>query len=614
MMKDNKIDKLFKAKTSEGPFTFKEAHWAAAEKMLDAEAAGAASTGRGFNLGLMAGLVLVATTLTASLIWLSPSQESTDNATNDQNLTETPAIETNSIELNPETKNEPQNATTYSEPINDQGHSTGDKTIEEKNPSIEQPAPVASASPEAKQESESTVQANAVASSQTSSTNETAQPQPNLKDIASGAHQSEAEASETEVSKGFAEKTMTTPGSNEATNTEQASANASLTQTSKQNTDNGANKAELSAAEESSTMPRKSLNGNTNQQASDNPMMNGTATSTSKKQPATNAHVPAQQNDVVENRMKIAHDLAEPTEPAQATSSKNAGDKMDAATATESGEETSNEDIEPFKWNDNFTYSVGGEFGYFFNQRQLSASPKYEQFRSQHETQNGSLTGGLSFQLGYRNWVLSTGIYQYVVREDVTYPSSVPTTVGVDESYWSTFQVWSHTIDSTWVINGINQGTWHVDTNWSVHEDSVFMEQWDSTIVQKENPKIAKNNGIKTIAYAEVPVLFGRSFKMNKLVLDVQAGMSFGFLTRIEGAQYTNQRITNLATENQIDQFNQVVYSGMLRVGLRYGLSQNLEVGLYPSLRYTLKSVLKPTFGDQKYVGYGLQFGLYYRL
>ena len=74
MMKENNIDKLFKAKASEGDFTFKEAHWAAAEKMLDGQ-----PKGGGFRFGLMSGLVIVTVSLVASLTWMNREEDTMHN-------------------------------------------------------------------------------------------------------------------------------------------------------------------------------------------------------------------------------------------------------------------------------------------------------------------------------------------------------------------------------------------------------------------------------------------------------------------------------------------------------------------------------------------------------
>ena len=551
MMKENKIDKLFKAKTSEGPFAFKEAHWAAAEKMLDAQ-----PKGGGFRFGLMSGLVVVALSVASAWWWVDTNQNETGDLPI-ENMVQTETTDVENQNTSPDTKI--QESDSYKKPVVSQPKQAQESGLTEKE-QIKNTQPdhqeilnlERAESMPSQNDNVNKAQADAMIISQPEQAFKTTSSQSD--DVTNSVEQA-SDGSQTDL----------------ARNDEAISPNTNLVET---NSSNGT----IPTASTSSVM-----------------LAATTEIKTQTRQPEK-----AEANTIGE----------EQTNPEQ---SETVSETILAGETETSGTE-SEEDIEPFKWTDNFTYSIGGEFGYYFNQRELTSSTKYQSFRNAHETQNGSFTGGLSVQLGYRNWTLNTGVYQYSIREDVQYPTALDVLKGVDNSHWNVNQNWSYKVDSTWVIDTIYVGHWQVDTNWSVNYDSTFVEQWDSTLVNEENPELAKNNGIKTISYAEVPVIFGRSFKMNKLVLDLQAGMSFGFLTKVEGAQYINQSVTNLATENQVDQFNRVVYSGILRVGLRFGLTQNLEAGIYPSLRYTFNSVLKPNYGEQRYLGYGLQFGLYYRL
>ena len=106
-MKENNIDKLFKAKASKGDFTFKEAHWAAAEKMLDAQ-----PKSGGFRFGLMSLLTITAITLLGVILVVNKEPAEIENNT-------TESI-TRIDELNPAEQTTPSNLNNPELPTNNQ--------------------------------------------------------------------------------------------------------------------------------------------------------------------------------------------------------------------------------------------------------------------------------------------------------------------------------------------------------------------------------------------------------------------------------------------------------------------------------------------------------------
>ena len=288
-------------------------------------------------------------------------------------------------------------------------------------------------------------------------------------------------------------------------------------------------------------------------------------------------------------------------------------DQPEPEIAPEIAAETSEEYIEPFKWTDNLTYSFGADYGYYFIDRSLQPSNPYSIFRNAFEQSSNLQNYGLSLQVGFKNWTLNSGIYRTTIQEKITYPTTTKENLGVDESHWDVLEYWTYAVDSNWVIDSIYTGHWGYDTTYTYNVDSSYITRWDTVQVDKENPELAKNNGIKTMSYVEVPLLFGRSFKLNRVVIDLQGGVAFGFLTGVTGSQYINKTMSSLSGNN-VEQFNKVLYNAVLRTGVRFALSQNMEVGIYPTIRYTLNSVIREDITRQRYFGYGLQIGLSYRL
>ncbi len=268
-----------------------------------------------------------------------------------------------------------------------------------------------------------------------------------------------------------------------------------------------------------------------------------------------------------------------------------------------------------FKKSDNFTINLGADYSFLFANRQLQApNADYVHFRNTYENAENIRCAGLNLQIGYRNWLFNTGVYQTVYNEEINYPSSLWVDEGVDNGSWQVNENWTYHTDTNWVVDSIYSGHWAIDTTWHVAQDSVYTEQWDTVKTEKEDPNLAKNNGTHTLSYVEVPLWFGRSFGRNRLVFDVQGGFAVGFLTATNGARYINTNVDGLlSNEAAAEQFQQVIFSAMLRSGVRFALAPRWEASVYPTLRYSLNSVVKTEGINQKYLGYGLQVGLSYR-
>ncbi len=271
-------------------------------------------------------------------------------------------------------------------------------------------------------------------------------------------------------------------------------------------------------------------------------------------------------------------------------------------------------DYTPFKTRDNFTYAVGLEYSYLFTTRFLSSSNlALEEFRTQYESSNNMTSFGISVQLGYKNWLFNSGIYQTKITDVLQYPTSLLVTVGQDNGSWTTHENWTYNVDSNWVIDSVYHGHWDTDTTWNLDYDSTYTAQWDSVQVEKEDPELAKNNGKLTLSYMEVPLWFGRSFSAQKFTFDVQAGFAVGFLTATSEKRYINARTDGLSTAG-IEQYQKVLFQTMFRAGVRLKVTERIEASFYPSLRYTLNSVLKGKAVNQKYLGYGFSVGIRYGL
>lgn len=127
---------------------------------------------------------------------------------------------------------------------------------------------------------------------------------------------------------------------------------------------------------------------------------------------------------------------------------------------------------------------------------------------------------GAEVNVDFSGWRASTG-FQFTqesrTMESRTYHESI-TRSSSSWYEWDTSYV--SQVDSTWQIDGINQGHWQVDTISVAIYDSVLHEAGDSTIVIVQSNEIRKQVNYRY----SIPVLFGRKWEFGNWTTSVQAG------------------------------------------------------------------------------------------
>lgn len=302
----------------------------------------------------------------------------------------------------------------------------------------------------------------------------------------------------------------------------------------------------------------------------------------------------------------------------EASTSKEVTPDVVEATAASAPEVAAAPIILPHQKGKKLLWSAGVDYQYMLLNRSLSTTnarlTDYVDFRAYHENPSYQSSVGINVQLETGNWLFNSGVYKTTYHEDINYPNTLLVDVGVDNSYWQTQDIWNYTVDSAWVIDSIFVGHWQRDTAWSLTVDSLWQEQWDTVATEKEAPEMAPNNGVFALSYVEIPLWFGRSFGKNNFHFDVQGGIGLGILSGTKGSLYINQNVDGLvSTAYQLEQFSRLNMSGMLRAGIRYEFTEQLQAVLYPTLRYTFTSVFSDAAIRQRYLGYGVTVGVLYR-
>ena len=262
-------------------------------------------------------------------------------------------------------------------------------------------------------------------------------------------------------------------------------------------------------------------------------------------------------------------------------------------------------------------FKIGFESGIFATNRTLKTSATacedYVTKRNNEESMKPSYYFGLNFgqQLNKLNW--QVGLNYATYQEQINYSSEISAPSLLNTSYWNLFNTTDTTVSGKWVIDSIFAGHWSYDTTYMNTVDSNYVEQWDTTIVTKQDSTLQQNNGVHSLSYFEIPLFVGYTFGKDKWFLDVQPGVSVGFLSGSRGSRYIDKNLRGLVEPSaSLEQFNKVIWKAHLRVGVRY-VFEKWDLGLYPHYSYTLNNVLNSTKVDQRYGNFGVSIGAYYR-
>jgi len=238
----------------------------------------------------------------------------------------------------------------------------------------------------------------------------------------------------------------------------------------------------------------------------------------------------------------------------------------------------------------------------YVNKRRLEEKPKLAY----------SANFNFGQQINRWQWQVGLGFLNY--QEEINYNNEVLRNTGIDNGYWDFNTTLNSKVDSSWAIDSIFVGHWNFDTTIVTIIDSNYIEQWDTTITSQLDSRISANNGLHNLSYFEVPLFIGYTFGKNRWFLDVQPGVSVGFLTGSKGSRYINKDLSGLvAAANQTEQFRSVIWKAHFRVGVRYSM-EKWEIGLYPRYSVTLNNILKTDQVLQRYQSLGVMMGVYYKL
>jgi len=128
-------------------------------------------------------------------------------------------------------------------------------------------------------------------------------------------------------------------------------------------------------------------------------------------------------------------------------------------------------------------------------------------------------------------------------------------------------------VDSSWVITGVNKGTYVYDTSYHMTYDTTRKTlsdtSWHSQWQQQEQ--------ITRLSYTEIPLHLRYRWQWQRWELQTGVGLNLGILTNQRQSENQNSHIEN-----------HLLSDASLQMGLRYHLTPRLSLLVRPHFRFTL--------------------------
>ncbi|MCX6233051.1 MAG: hypothetical protein NTZ33_16100 [Bacteroidetes bacterium] len=238
--------------------------------------------------------------------------------------------------------------------------------------------------------------------------------------------------------------------------------------------------------------------------------------------------------------------------------------------------------------------------GNLFNtDKKLSSTNEFAsvvKFREINESKILTYAPGIELKFNTKNLFFQTGLNYQIYGEKVNYNFNVIENIINNKLTYYDSLVYVR--DSAG-----HPGYWRYDTIWYNVKDTSYLTQ----------KRIA--NYTNTFRYIEIPLLIGKSFAVNKFIVDISTGFSFGFLIKADAFLLATDNKTIDRIENRNSPYlNDLQLNYILRIALRYQLNEKWSFFVRPSMKMNMGSLLNQNQYpiQQKYTLYGIGMGMMY--
>jgi hypothetical protein len=146
-------------------------------------------------------------------------------------------------------------------------------------------------------------------------------------------------------------------------------------------------------------------------------------------------------------------------------------------------------------------------------------------------------------------------------------------------------------------------------------DNHYYVIGWDTTGWNDfQDTTLVLTNYIKNnrFDYIEIPLLFGYQFGKKRILLEIAAGPSFGFLVNARGVILNTKEnnVYEIISKNDYP-MNKNIFNFVFRLKLAYRLNEDWDIFIQPNIKYNLNSVFSKDFPViQKYNSSGINLGV----
>ena len=215
-------------------------------------------------------------------------------------------------------------------------------------------------------------------------------------------------------------------------------------------------------------------------------------------------------------------------------------------------------------------------------------SSEYILYRETHEKEKPGIAFGADIKWHMKNWTLSTGLTYSVINQYRSYNYNYQE-YNPGQSYFEVDTTW------VWVYDAPNHGL-------------PVISNIDSTWVKVYDTKTIDNSGRNQLSYLEIPLRLGYLFHEGRFSVEVNAGVSLGFLL------FSNMKlpeINNYQQVNKVSDLNTTMLNATAGATVYFHLNRKTSIFAAPYYKQNLQSVFRNNYDQkQQFNTLGINFGV----
>lgn len=212
-----------------------------------------------------------------------------------------------------------------------------------------------------------------------------------------------------------------------------------------------------------------------------------------------------------------------------------------------------------------------------------------EAWKNSNESNKFGWSIGTDLRFHIKNWIITTGLNYSVYNQNQTYSHTFKE-YSPDNSYFDYDTTW------VWIFDAPDFGKPRVKTI-----DSSWVEVYDDVTISK--------SGLDQLKYFEIPLLVGYRFNGNMFAIELNTGVSAGFL--VYSSIIKIPVLTNNLQTVDASQMNKSIINFIANASIYYHVNKKTSLFVSPYYKQNLRSLFKETYPvKQQFKTIGVNFGV----